>query len=490
MPFDEHGVKWSCEPCIRGHRSSKCAHFDRLMVSVGKAGRPLSKCPHVEGNCNCKKLCAFMVAIPKGTGCICRPVYKMLLNENGPTPAVSRLPPDLAAGAGVTASSGPSPSKVQKPGRKPARPAPEQVSRALNSVPEYHQRVIQTPTPAMSPYPPQEVQVAGYSYNANNGIFPHHNPFPAGNDFSNGLPLPHAISSASVGRPDNFQSPMQSYQPLAMQPRRSCCAKSRQESSSDIKVEPNAVAQNAFNTLPMAAPHMSEASSSTWQGYTGVDGHFSPVHGTSNGFQPTASGFEQHVSPKVYTGTAGLGYDQFPVSQAVPVGTHDFSGALNEIPTHNCNCGPDCNCLACPDHPYNDATTKHIQEVGRIIAQDTQTLDEDHNRKVSLGNGNYPNGPPLDEPFVDTGHHVNDGLGAIPAGQCCGNDAEGLDDDHDDYDDQTFDSFDADHLMVPDAYYTYEYQVGLPGACAGEVGNCQCGPSCSCLGCLTHGNPL
>lgn len=54
------------EPCIRGHRSSKCAHYDRLMVSVGKAGRPLSKCPHVEGSCNCKKLGAFMVAIPKG----------------------------------------------------------------------------------------------------------------------------------------------------------------------------------------------------------------------------------------------------------------------------------------------------------------------------------------------------------------------------------------------------------------------------------------
>ncbi|RAL59213.1 hypothetical protein DID88_006668 [Monilinia fructigena] len=37
----------SCEPCIRGHRSTKCTHAnERLMVPVRKPGRPLSACPH------------------------------------------------------------------------------------------------------------------------------------------------------------------------------------------------------------------------------------------------------------------------------------------------------------------------------------------------------------------------------------------------------------------------------------------------------------
>lgn len=56
------------EPCVRGHRSSKCQHFDRLMMKVPKAGRPLAKCPHPKGSCSCQKLYAFMVRIPKG-GC-------------------------------------------------------------------------------------------------------------------------------------------------------------------------------------------------------------------------------------------------------------------------------------------------------------------------------------------------------------------------------------------------------------------------------------
>src|SRR5437868_12026147 len=33
------------EPCMRGHRSSKCTHEDRLLVQVRKPGRPLSKYP-------------------------------------------------------------------------------------------------------------------------------------------------------------------------------------------------------------------------------------------------------------------------------------------------------------------------------------------------------------------------------------------------------------------------------------------------------------
>ena len=83
MPLDEEGAKWSwydntcsifnvasltsrSEPCIRGHRSSKCQHFDRLMMKVPKAGRPLAKCPHPKGTCSCQKTYAVMVRIPKG----------------------------------------------------------------------------------------------------------------------------------------------------------------------------------------------------------------------------------------------------------------------------------------------------------------------------------------------------------------------------------------------------------------------------------------
>ncbi|EKV06236.1 Protein GRISEA [Penicillium digitatum PHI26] len=70
------GLKsYTSEPCIRGHRSSKCQHFDRLMMKVPKAGRPLAKCPHPKGTCSCQKTYAVMVRIPKGT---CLPPHMCL----------------------------------------------------------------------------------------------------------------------------------------------------------------------------------------------------------------------------------------------------------------------------------------------------------------------------------------------------------------------------------------------------------------------------
>ncbi|KAL4786359.1 hypothetical protein BJX76DRAFT_321647 [Aspergillus varians] len=484
MPFDENGVKWSCEPCIRGHRSSKCAHFDRLMVSVGKAGRPLSKCPHVEGSCNCKKLGAFMVAIPKGSNCLCRPVYKMLLDENGPTPAVSQLP--IAASGG---SASPSPNKIQKSSKKQVKTAPEQVTRALHSIPEFHQHALQCANPPIMSSYTSQAQATGYSYDTGNGSFPHPNAFPTANAFSNGPPLVSNGIANDTFHSSVFQPPMQPKAPMPTQTRGSCCSNSRDESSNGIKVEQSIVASNGYNFSPLAAHSVDEAPSSTWQGFSSLDGHFSPVDGTTNGFQPDFSGFDHHISPKDYIDSVSIGFEQIPMSQPEPVATpelahHNFTTHTSGT-SHSCNCGPKCNCFACPDHPYNDVTVQHVQEMGRIIAEDSQTLGGESNRHDTHANGTHANEPHMDQPFVVDENHLKNSFDPMPSGQCCGTDDGPLDDDHDA---QALDPFTTDHLMAPDAYYTYEYQIGLPGACAGEASNCQCGPSCSCLGCLTHGN--
>lgn len=36
-----NGCKFSCEPCIRGHRATLCSHTDRILIAVRKPGRPL-----------------------------------------------------------------------------------------------------------------------------------------------------------------------------------------------------------------------------------------------------------------------------------------------------------------------------------------------------------------------------------------------------------------------------------------------------------------
>ncbi|KAL3479749.1 hypothetical protein BJX99DRAFT_221703 [Aspergillus californicus] len=480
MPFDENGVKWSCEPCIRGHRSSKCAHFDRLMVSVGKAGRPLSKCPHVEGSCNCKKLCAFMVAIPKDTGCLCRPVYKVLLDENGPTPAVSKLPVDLTTGSGPSSS----PSKVQKVGKRNAKPTPELVNRALSSLPQIHQHVFQTETAHMNQFVPQS-QMTGYTYNVANGALPHSNGFSAATNIPSGLGLPGHILTAGMCPPNQFQSSVQPNAPIQAQLPGSCCAS--REITEVNKAEQNA--PSGFDALPLVASPMAEASPSTWSTYSNNNGHFSPLNGTPHAYQSAFADYSHQSPNKVLTNPGDIGFDHVPALQpglaGAPELRHHSTATDTNGTSHSCSCGPNCQCYACPDHPYNDVTVKHVAEIGRFIAQDPQAIDDGNiHQNAHLAENGF-NDPPLGRDFVTPEHLMKTGFDPMPAEQCCGTDGEVISDGHDA---QPINTFATNPLMMPDAYYTYEYQIGLPGACAGEAGNCQCGPSCSCLGCLTHGN--
>lgn len=40
------GKKFACNACVKGHRSSSCAHVDRTLMEIGKKGRPPSQCTH------------------------------------------------------------------------------------------------------------------------------------------------------------------------------------------------------------------------------------------------------------------------------------------------------------------------------------------------------------------------------------------------------------------------------------------------------------
>ena len=62
FPLDKADQE-SSGPCIRGHRSSKCQHSDRVLIEVRKPGRPLSACPHPAGSCGCQR--AVFYTVPK-----------------------------------------------------------------------------------------------------------------------------------------------------------------------------------------------------------------------------------------------------------------------------------------------------------------------------------------------------------------------------------------------------------------------------------------
>jgi hypothetical protein len=59
-------LTFNSEPCIRGHRSTKCEHWDRFMVMVKSPGRPLSACPHPKDGCQCSSKKVMMVSILRG----------------------------------------------------------------------------------------------------------------------------------------------------------------------------------------------------------------------------------------------------------------------------------------------------------------------------------------------------------------------------------------------------------------------------------------
>lgn len=48
------GMKFSCAPCMRGHRATTCMHHDRILLEVRRPGRPLSSCPHKSQSCGCR----------------------------------------------------------------------------------------------------------------------------------------------------------------------------------------------------------------------------------------------------------------------------------------------------------------------------------------------------------------------------------------------------------------------------------------------------
>ncbi|KAF8496625.1 hypothetical protein JB92DRAFT_2989408 [Gautieria morchelliformis] len=58
-----NGLKYACEACIKGHRSSSCSHRQRPLFEIKKKGRPVSQCEHcrqlrktkqVHVKCNCE----------------------------------------------------------------------------------------------------------------------------------------------------------------------------------------------------------------------------------------------------------------------------------------------------------------------------------------------------------------------------------------------------------------------------------------------------
>ncbi|KOS19980.1 Protein GRISEA [Escovopsis weberi] len=124
-----NGQKMACEPCIRGHRSTKCSHAnERLMVPVRRPGRPLSSCPHPPSR-PCLCAAAVTAAIPKKQKCRCDTSQPVAANglevktEAAPGADVTPLQASSSKGSETPGHRVQKSVSKSKAGKKPIDPA-------------------------------------------------------------------------------------------------------------------------------------------------------------------------------------------------------------------------------------------------------------------------------------------------------------------------------------------------------------------------------
>ncbi|CAG7916632.1 unnamed protein product [Penicillium olsonii] len=511
MPLDEEGAKWSwydnsisisnvprltipSEPCIRGHRSSKCQHFDRLMMKVPKAGRPLAKCPHPKGTCSCQKTYAVMVRIPKGSSCLCRPLYEVPMDGNEPTRSPTSSTPS---------TSSPAPGKVQKSGRRQStmQAAPQNIARALDSMPDSLK--IEEGTPRLLSSRPLQSELDASSKPS---VFVKptqvSSPQEPARDSSQSPPVSSCCSQkpkASTPAPEPAQAPSNVSHSQPAQNGGSCCSSRPPAANQPTHQDSNKKDfqhSNTWSNEPYM--HLRESQVNPWQNQP-THSHGGYMHPPMGRAQPqqhfSQNGYLQMLpshSPQMLTSPPSMGYhnsmnglgitqpslDPFRLNQP----QSSFAAPPSGDPCHECSCGEDCQCLGCASHPFNTTTRKHVQEMGAMITFNGDETNSDAMNpyqpapfQAGPPSNAFPylmrNGPSLDHGFQP--HSYNgyaDPNSALPNG---------------------YSSLATNHhmnqqLMHPSEYYTLEYPVGLPSACSDVTGSCQCGNDCSCVGCLTH----
>lgn len=228
------------------------------------------------------------------------------------------------------------------------------------------------------------------------------------------------------------------------------------------------------NPMPSVQP----AQGRFMQPYALQENHVPPVY---------MNGFSQSGPSDAYSQTTnGLGitpgsissYTSTPSQNSVYTPTH-----MTGDPSHDCQCGEECQCLGCASHPFNNTTRQRVQEMGEMMTIGGNPAIETYQSPTFQGNHNWERfnylpqglGPNQGiqqqafDPYSDQSHVPQASnfprpyTSPVPVGQAIN-----------------------EQLMHTSEYYTLEYPVGIPSACSDVTGSCQCGNDCSCVGCLTH----
>jgi len=147
-----------------------------------------------------------------------------------------------------------------------------------------------------------------------------------------------------------------------------------------------------------------------------------------------------------------------PYTRSQPSNTQLTEAQEGSCTTHQCNCGPGCQCVGCTVHPFNSATKELVRSMVDPV----------------LGAHNYS------DRSSSTPQVVNGAaFGIVPLQMANGSPSPGIN-----YENTMQLGGPDPNQMSWDDYLIVEY--GNFFGCKGDLGTCPCGDDCVCAGCTFH----
>ncbi|KAF3358692.1 AMP deaminase [Verticillium dahliae VDG1] len=516
-----NGQKMACEPCIRGHRSTKCTHAnERLMVPVRKPGRPLSTSPPPPSRgCGCGSVTA---AIPRKQKCNCgpsTPADSDIIKVE--SPASEAVPTSPARSSTVSSAS----YRVQKQSSKPSSRkqsfGPATLDRIdssqFNIIPAFD--AAQTIPPHLNggmdamgmPTPRPSMEYGQMPMMGPDGILQSHMVFPMYQTPMPPIMLPPDVQK-QPGGPTMAAPKPPTANPATDSPKNggggSCCS----GGAKSAKTTPPASTESS----PKVAPKPSTGSCCSSKNKSPPSTKNGTLNGTPlppiNGvavppFQPptalASQVFQQYYpQPTLFHYPASYGSYMTPLQpaqwrqtmqalqyrQALPAnGSYDIptpmvygqnASPVNGMGTsHECTCGDGCQCVGCAAHPYNNATQDYVRSAWQSMVEDSYQHSNGHGLHVANGSdgANGANG---------TNGHADGINGASDLPPSRDGEVSGSPTAPQTPSDAT--SGVGEELSANDFFFV-NYPFG-GDSCSGETAFCPCGDDCQCLGCSIHNN--
>lgn len=531
------------EPCIRGHRSTKCSHAnERLMVPVRKPGRPLSLCPHPPSRqCGCAGVTA---AIPRKQTCGCGTSKPKASKDGAPSQAASpskdTAPGSPKSGAG---SSSFRVRKTSKPASRKASIDPSGIERMdasqVNILPAFdvgqtssasvHNNMSTSPANGFSPMPisphhasPVDAMMMPF--------YPQHVSSPAlGQSMQQSPANGHPMSGTSQPSSSGHTSQMAPSPPTNASG--GCCSGSGSGVVTPELKKGNCCPSNSHSSQQKSIPngghngppqmqHPGSAMMTPSMTPSMTPGHqpYSPYfpHPTIFHYPPNYGSYLQPLLPELWKQAMTSMMAQ-TLGTTNAMGTPDLGFIPSGTPTtpslgssHVCTCGDGCQCIGCAAHPYNNATQNYVRSAWNSMMDETWA-----NGITSPLQGPAPfhaRNPPANV----NGHHTMNGQpcavsSGVPNGGTAppntsttavseptnepgGTEAEttaptpappAASPTPQTPSDTASGASDEQTLSASDFFFV-TYPFGE--SCLGDTASCPCGDDCQCLGCVVHGN--